>query len=100
MKFRLCEGNGVCFYYLGKPCVRLRLRFCVTSRNGITSAGSGSPQANDMATPGTPSAPLTAAGVEDNGNLLGLEAGDLAVSLDTLHAMTREVSRFAGRTTI
>lgn len=34
MKFRLCEGNGVCFYYLGKQCVQLRLHFCVTSRNG------------------------------------------------------------------
>ncbi len=31
------------------------------------------------------------AGVEDDGNLLGLEADDLAASLDTVHALTREV---------
>lgn len=32
------------------------------------------------------------AGVEDDGNLLGLDAGDLEASLDTLSAMTREVA--------
>ena len=36
---------------------------------------------------------FTVLGVEDNGNLLGLDAGDLAISLDTLHAMACEVPK-------
>jgi GTPase len=37
-------------------------------------------------------APMASAGVEDDGNLLGLETGDLEASLDTLNAMTHEVA--------
>ncbi len=50
LKFRLGEGNGECFYYLG---------------------------------------------VHDDGNLVGLPEGDLASSLDTLHAMAAEVGATA-----
>lgn len=46
LKFRLGEGSGECFYYIG---------------------------------------------VHDDGNLVGLPEGDLAASLETLHAMAAEV---------
>lgn len=38
--------------------------------------------------------PMETAGVEDDGNLLGLETADLEASLDTLNAMTHEVAQF------
>jgi hypothetical protein len=77
MKYRLCEGNGVCFYYLGQSAVR----WCLSTWRCSCQ-------------PPVPwhHAPVASAGVEDDGNLLGLEAGDLEASLDTLNAMTREVA--------
>ena len=77
MKYRLCEGNGVCFYYLGASAVCWCL-FHLAQQLPTTTA--------------LYHAPMASAGVEDDGNLLGLETGDLEASLDTLNAMTREVA--------
>ena len=92
LKYRLSEGSGECYYYLGArhTCLahnRALLHAAAAAVLGLTqscAADGFQPAKHSLRN-------FQSAGVEDDGWPRGLKPADMESSLSTLHAMAKEV---------